>query len=85
MSVADDFTPIQWAALQATAGRHLRDPEELGREMRSLVWIDPLEEQARAAAAVESAVKEDLTPTTELPAIDPERFTVTFYAAGGPS
>ena len=84
MTVADDFTPVQWDALKATAAKHLRDPEELGRELRSLVWIDPDDHRIPAPAGTDSAVKEDLTPTTELPVTEPTTYSVTFYASGGP-
>ncbi len=84
MTVSEDYTPVQWEALKATAAQHLRDPEELGREIRPLVWIDPDDHRTPAPAGTDSAVKEDLTPTTELIAIRPETYAVTFYASGGP-
>ncbi len=84
MSVSEDFTPVQWAAIQATATRHLRDPEELGRELRSLVWIDPDDHRVPAPAGTDSAVKEPLTPPTELIPTEPTTYAVTFYASGGP-
>ncbi len=84
MSVTEGLTPVQWAAVQATATRHLRDSEELGRELLPLLFIDPMEEQDRPAATTDSTVNDDLTPTTELPVIRPESYAITFHATGAP-
>ncbi len=75
-----EFTPVQADAIRATAEKHLRDPLELALEMFPLLY----EPATPPSASVDSAVKEDLTLTTELPAAEPETFSITFYASGGP-
>ncbi len=74
------FTDVQADAIRATATRHLRDPLELALEMFPLLH----EPATPASAGTDSTVKDDLTPTTELPAAEPGTYTVTFYASGGP-
>ena len=39
-AVVDLVTPIQWAAIEATAAKHLRDPEELAAEMSHVLGYD---------------------------------------------
>ncbi len=75
------FTDVQADAIRTTATRHLRDPLELALEMFPLLH----EPATPASVGGDSAVKEDLTPTTELPLLHPESFTVVFTTSGSPS
>ena len=75
------FTDVQADAIRATATRHLRDPLELALEMFPLLH----EPATPASAGTESIVKDDLTPTTELPVLHPESFTVVFTTSGSHS
>ncbi len=75
------FTDVQADAIRATATRHFRDPLELALEMFPLLY----EPATPLSAAGDSTVKEDLTPTTELPVLHPDTFTVVFTASGSPS
>lgn len=84
MSSAEDFTPIQWEALKATADRHLRPVEDLAAEILPLVQITPAEVRGRPDNEPESTVNNPLTPTTELPRPLPETFSITFTAATSP-
>lgn len=75
------FTDVQADAIRATATRHLRDPLELALEMFPLLY----EPATPASAGTDSTVKDDLTPTTELPRVHPDTFTVVFTTSGSPS
>ncbi len=81
MTALDQLTPAQYGALIATAERTLRDPEELASELLQLLYIDPSEGRAQAAAGVESTVKDDLTGACDLSIAPTETFAVSFSTA----
>ncbi len=81
MSVADDLTPIQWEAVKATAAAHLRDPEELGRELRPLVYIDPHEPDVIADAEPVTGLLTDRTYSVDF-TLSPENSDAVWSLLG---